>query len=104
MQTPIQIPRQDSKDSVFVLYQPYEGATSAISNGLTAVTLGPFANPNDQSSILRVEVPDGQAIRYEANPPSRSAVASGGSPILTGIQHIMWGPGWTLSFIDAAGT
>jgi hypothetical protein len=103
-QTPILIPAQDSKDSVFLLSQPYEFAASAPSNGLVAVTLGPTVVTPDLSKILRVEVPDGQTIRYEVSPPGQARVASATSPALSGYQHIMWGAGFALSFIDATGT
>lgn len=101
----IQIPQQDSKDSLFMLMQPYEFAVLGVSNGLTPVSLSSGLLPQvDLSRILRVEIPDGSAIRYEANPPSRAVAATANSPILTGIMQLMWGPGWTFSFIDASGT
>src|SRR5882672_7901493 len=102
----IQIPRQDSKDSLFMLYQPYEFAVLGASNGTTPVSLqSPLLAQVDQSRIARVEIPDGNAIRYEVNPPQRTGglvAASTNSPILTGIMQLAWGPGWQLSFIDAA--
>lgn len=99
----IQIPQQDSKDSLFMLMQPYEFAALAVSNGLTPVSMSSGILPQvDQSKLLRVEVPDGSIIRYEANPPPRAVAATANSPQLSGIQQLMWGPGWTFSFIDAA--
>lgn len=104
VQTKVQIPLQDSKDSVYLLYQPYEFSVVATSAGATPVTLGPsgLAFSADYSIVARVEVPPGSMIRYEVNPPSRSVLAGNTSPSLTGVQNIMWGPGWTLSFVDAA--
>lgn len=99
----IQIPQQDSKDSLFMLYQPYEFAALAASNGATPVSMssGLLAQV-DRSLILRVEIPDGQAIRYEINPQGRTASAGNNSPILSGIMQLQWGPGWSFSFVDAA--
>ena len=99
----IQIPRQDSKDSLFMLYQPYEFSAVAASNGATPVTIGPsgLATSADLSLICRVEIPDGNTIRYEVNTPSTSRVAGNTSPTLTGILQIAWGPGWSMSFVDA---
>jgi hypothetical protein len=100
----IQIPQQDSKDSLFMLYQPYEFAALAQSNGATPVNIQSPINPSqsDLSKILRVEIPDGQGIRYEINPPGRTTAASTNSPSLTGILQIAWGAGWSMSFIDLA--
>jgi hypothetical protein len=99
----IQIPQQDSKDSLFMLYQPYEWAQVAASNGATpvSVTSGVLAQV-DRSLIIRVEIPDGSAIRYEINPQGRSISAGNTSPMLTGIMQLQWGPGWSFSFVDAA--
>lgn len=104
VQGQVLIPQQDSKDSLYMLWQPYEFAQLAASNGATPVTMsaGVALGQQDLSTILRVEIPDGNAIRYEINPPPRNVAASANSPSLTGITQIKWGPGWTLSFIDAA--
>lgn len=99
----IQIPVQDSKDSLFMLYQPYEFAALGASNGLTPVNLtSGLPLSSDHSALLRVEIPDGNAIRYEVNPPNRSVAASANSPYLAGIMQLAWGPGWSFSFIDAS--
>jgi hypothetical protein len=98
----IQIPQQDSKDSLFMLMQPYEFAALGVSNGGTPVTMqSPLLAQSDFSKILRVELPDGALIRYEINPTGRSVAAGNNSPILAGITQLMWGPGWIFSFIDA---
>jgi hypothetical protein len=104
VQTKILIPQQDSRDSVFLLQQPYEFRAFGVSNGLTPVLLGPSATIPDVSTVLRVEVPDSQVIRYEINTPTRSVSADANSPTLSGVMQIMWNPGWTFSFIDATGT
>lgn len=104
VQSPVLIPGQDSKDSVYLMNQPYEFTQVGTSAGASPITLGPsgLAVSADFSRIVRVEVPPGSTIRYEVNPPGRSVSAGNTSPSLTGIQNIMWGPGWTLSFVDAA--
>jgi len=99
---------QLSTDSVFQLNQPYLWAQQLVTNGTTpvasAVATTPAGKTNDPTDILRIEVPDGQAIRYEVNPPNRSTVASANSPMLSGRDQIKFGAGWTISIIDASGT
>lgn len=99
---------QFSSDSVFQLKQPYLWRQSLTTNGLTAVASTAAAIPagqtQDKTSLLRIEVPDGQAIRYEVNPPGRSTSADANSPRLEGNNQIQFGAGWTLSIIDASGT
>lgn len=102
-------PHQFSSDSVFQLTQPYLWASGPLpSNALTPVsytnTSTPAGQTLDGTQVLRIEVPDGQAIRYEVNPPNRNVAASTNSPILTGSNQIAFGSGWTFSFIDASGT
>lgn len=97
---------QFSSDSVFQLSQPYLWTQNLTTNGATPVssTVAPIpaGQTLDQTTILRIEVPDGQSIRYEVNSQNRSVSASVNSPILTGRDQLAWGPGWTLSIIDAA--
>lgn len=99
---------QMSTDSVFQLNQPYLWAQQLVTNGATPVGSTPAALPSgmtrDNTDMLRIEVPDGQAVRYEVNPPNRAIAASANSPLLTGLNQIKFGSGWTISIIDAAGT
>jgi hypothetical protein len=100
---------QFSSDSVYQLRQPYTWAQQMTTNGVTPVssvapTLRAGGAARDTSTILRIEVPDGQAIRYEVNGPGSSVAASVNSPVLTGRDQIQWGVGFTLSIIDATGT
>jgi len=99
---------QLSTDSVFQLNQPYLWAQQLATNGTipvaSSVAPTPASKANDPTDILRIEVPDAQAIRYEVNPPNRSVAASVNSPILTGLNQIKFGAGWTISIIDASGT
>jgi hypothetical protein len=99
---------QLSTDSVFQLNQPYLWAQQLTTNGTAPVASSvaptPTGKANDPTDILRIEVPDGQAIRYEVNPPNRSVAASVNSPILAGLNQIKFGASWTISIIDASGT
>lgn len=96
--------KQFTGDAVYVLDEPYlTGETisvSAVAASSTPVT--------DGSTILRIEVPDGQQIRYEVNPSgptaSNARVATANSPRLSGYDNFAWGNGYSISMIDAAGT
>lgn len=98
---------QLNTDSVYQLAQPYLWASGPLtSNGATPVgftnTNLPSGQTTDNTDLLRIEIPDGAAIRYEVNPPNRSISASTNSPILTGNNQIKFGSGWGFSFIDAS--
>lgn len=99
---------QFSSDSVYQLQMPYLWAQSLTVNGATPVASTVAPTPTgktlDPTTVLRIEVPDTQSIRYEVNPPGRSVAASESSPILSGLNQIQFGAGWTLSVIDAART
>ena len=99
---------QFSSDSVFQLRQPYLWAQKLTTNGTTPVASTAAALPagqtQDKTSVLRIEIPDGQSIRYEVNPPGRNVAASTSSPIMSGNNQLQFGVGWTISIIDAAGT
>lgn len=105
-QLPQVLPQQYTADTVFVDNEPYEWRDVQNTNLLVPVTTPPQAAP-DQTRYIRVEVPDGQTIRYEINPPNRSGgiVAAGpNSPQLSGINRFEFAQGWTFSYIDATGT
>lgn len=93
-------PRQFGSDSVYVLRQPYLNAQVISVSGVVADS-APYADP--RARLLRVEVPDGQLVRYEINPPGRAIEASNSSPILSGHEQFYFRDGWTISLIDAAG-
>lgn len=92
-------PQQFSSDSVFQLTQPYKWG-QVISVSAVAASSSPDATTN--VNILRIEVPDGQSIRYEINPSGRAVVAGTSSPILSGHDQFQFAPGWSVSLIDAA--
>ncbi len=103
-QIPLINPRQYSADSVMQLIQPYLwGQTVSVS----AVAASTSAQPDqDRTTAIAIEVPDGQAIRYEINPPNRTGgavTANVNSPILSGRNVMYFRPGWTVSMVDATG-
>lgn len=100
-QIPLMLPKQYSADSVFQLVYPYEWS-AVLSVSAAAVSSAAQAAP-DATKILRIEVPDGQSIRYEINPPGRNIAAGTQSPILSGINQFYFSQGYTVSLIDAAG-
>ena len=95
------LPRQFSSDSVHVLVQPYEWAGLLVAGGAAVSSVAQPAP--DKTQILRIEVPDGQSIRYEINPPGRNVAAGNQSPILSGHDQYYFRQGWVLSIIDASG-
>lgn len=96
--------KQYNADSVFVLDEPYIASQLLVVNGATPVSSAPVAN--DGSTLLRIEVPDGQQIRYEINPngptASNARVAGNTSPRLSGFDNFQWGAGYSISIVDAA--
>ena len=103
-QLPVTLPKQFASDAVYQLTQPYEWRETVSATGAAASTAAQAAP--DQTRIVRIEVPDGETIRYEINPPNRSGgavVAGANSPSLSGINHFEFAQGWTISIIDAAG-
>lgn len=92
-------PKQFATDAIYVLEQPYEWRQKLTTNGAAPVSSAP--DNTATVTLLRIEVPDGQAIRIEINPPSRSVVASADSPIMQGINNFAFSPGWTISIVEA---
>lgn len=94
------LPKQYSADSVAQLEQPYEfSQVISVSGG--AASSAPDAG--SKTTLLRIEVPDGQTVRYEINPTGRSVAAGNASPSLSGKDVFAFSPGWSVSLIDAAG-
>lgn len=99
--------KQYNSDSVFVLDEPYIASqVLAVPGGGGAVESAVFTVPDD-SQLLRVEVPDGQQIRYEINPQGPTGLthrtAGTNSPRLSGFDNFMWGKGYSISICDASG-
>ena len=98
-QMPLLNPRQMSTDSVVQLVQPYVfSQVLSIAPGGGAISSAPDATT--QTQLLRIEVPDGQTIRYEINPPGRAVAASNASPSLSGKDQFEFHPGWSISIAD----
>ena len=82
-----------------VLVYPQE-FSQVIAVGAVAVSSAP--DVGTQTNILRIEVPDGQSVRFEINPQGRNVAAGNASPILSGHDQFYFKPGWSVSLIDAA--
>ena len=98
--------KQFNADSVFLLNEPYLWSQLLlVPGGGAAISSAVVAAP-DNSTILRIEVPDAQQVRYEINPNGPSAVttriAGNTSPRLSGFDQFSWGRGYTISVCDAA--
>lgn len=96
-------PSQFTSEINEVLYQPYEWSQNIPTNGATAVTTVSVAN--DLATIVVVEIPDGQSVRYEWNTIGRAggAVNAGNnSPRLSGQNVFMWSVGTLISFVEAS--
>jgi|SRR5665213_144950 len=95
------LPKQYSADSIRMLEEPYEASQTLVSNAGTPVTSSPDTT-HDRVTMLRVEVPDGQSIRYEVLTPGSARVVGTNSPRMSGIDYYPFSPGWTFAFIDQA--
>lgn len=104
-QIPIFRSRQFSSDSVFQVTQPPEwGQVVSVSGVAASSTPVADASPGRPVTVAMIEVPDGQAVRYQVNTSATNVAASTTSPKLTGgINYVEFRSGYTISFIDAAG-
>lgn len=96
---PVLTRSQDTKDTVFVLEQPYLAA-EALTAGGAAVSSSAATAPA-KTGLVRIEVEDGHTVRIEFNPPGRTAVATANSPAFSGKDVAMFGQSWTMSVIEA---
>lgn len=99
-QIPSALPKEFHADSVQVLSEPYEFGQKMTSNGATVVAS--TADAGTATKCLRVEVADGNAIRYELGPSSAIRTPGDSSPVLSGINVFEFSPGWLFKFVDAA--
>lgn len=92
---------QQSTDSVFMLRDPYISGQKLTSNGATevAATAAPAG-----TKLIRVEVDDGNTIRYEIRMGGNVRVASTNSPTLSGREILFASDGAVFAFCDAAAT
>jgi hypothetical protein len=105
-QMPIVLPKQFSSDSVFQVIEPYLWGETVSVSAAAASTPASALVVDQQTRMVRIEVPDGQTIRYEINPPNRQGgpvVANIDSPSLSGKDYFYFQPGWTISMIDIVG-
>lgn len=100
-QLPVALEKAFHADSVQVLSEPYEFGQKLVSNGATPVSSAADTD-HQQVKLLRVEVPEGQAIRYELGPSSTVRTPGDTSPRLVGTDNFEFAPGWVFSFVDAA--
>lgn len=102
-QIPVNKPTQFSSDSVMQVTQPYEfSQVLSVSGAATPSAPVADANSGSQVNVLLVQVPDGETVRYEINPPGRSIAASTNSPAMSGQNYFYFKSGWSISLIDAA--
>jgi hypothetical protein len=94
-------PRNYAANGPWVLQQPYNWSQLILTNGNNAVSTTVVLS--DPSQLIAIEVPDGNIIRYEFNPPGRAggAVNAGNaSPRTSGFMVFPWGSGWTVSIVE----
>ena len=94
-------PRAYAANGPWVLQQPYNWAQFITTNGSNAVSSTVVLS--DPSQLVAIEVPDGNIIRYEINPPGRAGgvVAAGNiSPRTSGFMVFPWGVGYTVSIVE----
>ncbi len=94
--------QQFTGDTVYAMDEPYEWVQKISVNGDVMTPGFVTVNP-DKSSVIRVEVPPGAAVRYEVNPTGRNVAAGDNSPRLSGVDVFPWGQGWSFSMVDGAG-
>lgn len=94
---------QQGGDSVFVLRDPYMALANnkLTSNGATEVASNPMPAG---TTLLRVEVDDGNTIRYEMRMGANTRTASTNSPTLSGREIIFASDGAVFAFVEAAAT
>lgn len=92
---------QQSADSVFMLRDPYLTGQKLASNGATEVASAVMPKG---TKLLRVEVDDGNTIRYEVRMGPNVRTASTNSPTLSGREIVFVSEGAIFAFVDAAAT
>lgn len=92
---------QQSGDSVFLLRDPYIAGQKLASNGATEVASTPLPAG---TKLLRVEVDDGNAIRYEIRMGANVRLASTNSPTLSGREIVFASDNAVFAFVDASAT
>ena len=89
-----------STDSVYFLKQPYLGSQTITATTAAAQSSDP-ATAGRGTTLVHIEVQPSKMIHYEINPPNRSANATTDSPTSSGKTSFEFGPGWTVSVLEA---
>ncbi len=92
---------QAATDSVYMLIEPYLSGDKQASNGITEVVCA--AAPAG-ATVARIEVDDGNTIRYELRQGSNTRTATANSPAMSGRDILPVSAGAVFAFIDATGT
>lgn len=90
-----------STDSVGLLKHPYLGRDQVTAGTGAAVATSASAAP-DSTRLVQVQVEPGKIVHYEAVPQGQERTAATTSPFISGTTLIHFGPGWTLSFLEAS--
>lgn len=90
---------QMSTDSVFMLIEPYTQGQKQASNGATEVAFSPVPAG---TKLIRVEVDDGNTIRYEVRMGANTRTAGTNSPTLSGRDIIPVSDGAVFAFVDSS--
>lgn len=100
------LPKQYTADTIFLNNEPCLWSQVIAVSGAAAVSAVINLTP-DPTTLVCIEVPDGQQIRYEVQPQgptgAEARTAGNASRRASGFFNVAWGSGFTLSIIDAAG-
>lgn len=97
---------QLSVNGTFAVKHPYLygevlSANTGAAVSTTAATSAP--NTNEHIKVALVQIAPGSRVHFEVTPFGLTPrVATTNSPILQGDNVLPWGPGWTLSVLEAA--
>lgn len=89
-----------STDSLMLLKQPYLARQSISVDSGAAQSSSPATSPS-KTGLAYIQVESGKAVHLEVNPPGRFIAADTSSPIVTGNVIFEFGPGWTISVLEA---
>lgn len=93
---------QKVENAAWLLKQPYIAKDAITVTDAEATDSAEALSSDAAVKLLRVEVQTGKRVRYEVNPPGltpRTATAT--SPVLYGEEMVSFGPGWSISLIEA---
>lgn len=95
------VPNQFTSTISEVLVQPYDWSQVVATAGAAPVSTAVISP--DLATLVYIEIPDGQSIRYEFNSPGRVVVQAGTvSPKLSGVQIFPWAQGTIISLVEGA--